>query len=282
MARGRPGLEDDGVIDAAWRAGRYDALIGFSSRRRLRVRGGQSPARPQGADRAARRGGDRPLRRPARRSSLRAATTSWSRATRRSLAPGAQTHVHELGHSLAVRARDVDVYVSFLERSAVRGDEPNAETAAAREEELEALEAMLPRLPAGPLACQARPRPLPRRHLPGVRDARQLPGGGRRAAADGRVRCAVARRAAPARVTVDRARGGGGREGRPGGGRALHHVRGSGCKRLHRRLRPGGGRRALPRRTTTPPRRRRTTRRASTRPFRRPRPRPTARPRRRH
>ena len=100
------------------------------------------------------------------------------------------------------------------------------------------------RLPAGPLACQARPRPLPRRHLPGVRDARQLPGGGRRAAADGRVRCAVARRAAPARVPFDRARGGGGREGRPGGGRALHHVRGSGCKRLHRRLRPGGGRRA--------------------------------------
>ena len=58
------------------------------------------------------------------------------------LAPGAQTHVHELGHSLPCRARDVDVYVSFLERSAVRGDEPDAETAAAREEELEALEAI--------------------------------------------------------------------------------------------------------------------------------------------
>ena len=34
------------------------------------------------------------------------------------------------------------MYVSFLERSAVRGDEPDAETAAAREEELEALEAI--------------------------------------------------------------------------------------------------------------------------------------------
>ena len=138
------GLEESlDVIDAAWRAGRYDALIGFSSGgacafavanrlpglKALIIAG--APRRTEAA--------------PPPCATLLVAGRNDKLVPRDEtlqIAPGAQTHVHELGHSLPCRARDVDVYVSFLERSAVRGDEPDAETAAAREEELEALEAI--------------------------------------------------------------------------------------------------------------------------------------------
>ncbi len=138
------GLEESlDVIDAAWRAGRYDALIGFSSGgacafavanrlpglKALIIAG--APRRTEAA--------------PPPCSTLLVAGRNDKLVPcdeTLELAPGAQTHVHELGHCLPCRARDVDVYVSFLERSAVRGDEPDAETAAAREEELEALEAI--------------------------------------------------------------------------------------------------------------------------------------------
>ena len=138
------GLEESlDVIDAAWRAGRYDALIGFSSggacafavaNRLPGLKALIIAGAPRRTDSA-----------PPPCSTLLVAGRNDKLVPRDEtlqIAPGAQTHVHELGHSLPCRARDVDVYVSFLERSAVRGDEQDAETATAREEELEALEAI--------------------------------------------------------------------------------------------------------------------------------------------
>ena len=137
------GLEESlDVIDAAWRAGRYDALIGFSSggacafavaNRLPGLKALIIAGAPRRTDSA-----------PPPCSTLLVAGRNDKLVPRDEtlqIAPGAQTHVHELGHSLPCRARDVDVYVSFLER-AVRGDEQNAETVAARDEELEALEAI--------------------------------------------------------------------------------------------------------------------------------------------
>ena len=129
------------VVDAAWRAATYDALIGFSS-------GGAV------AFAAAARGlpGLKALicaGAPRRTEAAAPPCATLLVAGRNdklvpcdetmALAPEAQRHLHDLGHCFPCRARDVDVYVSFLESAVAR---PDAETLAARDEELEALEAI--------------------------------------------------------------------------------------------------------------------------------------------
>ena len=150
------------VIEAAWRAATYDALIGFSSGGAVAF---AAATRLPGLKALIIAGA------PRRTEAAAPPCATLLVAGRNdklvpcdetmALASDAQRHLHDLGHCFPCRSRDVEVYVSFLETAVAAARPPppgavesvaatqppaappvDAEMFAAREEELEALEAI--------------------------------------------------------------------------------------------------------------------------------------------